>query len=1104
MWVRFASVCLIGLWWALAPAMAQVERAAVVGTVTDKSGASMAGVEIVVTNEGTNTSLRVLTDDAGAYSVPNLIPGSYTITASKPGFRQAVFRGFVLQVSQTARLDVSLEIGNVEQTIEVTGAIPLLQTENAAVGQVIAAEAVNSLPLNGRNFVQLAVLAPGVSGLDYAQPNTINSGRRPDELRPGGTALQANGARNTSNQVLIDGIDNTEMISQTFIVRPPVEGIQEFKVLTNNAGAEYGRASGAVVVITTKSGSNQFRGSLFEFLRNERFDARNFFARPDQRIPPYRLNQYGASLGGPVLLPRYNGRNRTFFFTNYEGYREIFGDTQLVTVPTDAMKRGDFRGVVPSGIYDPLTTRANPAGGAAIRDRFPNDTIPASRFDPIGAGMVRLWPSPQTSALVNNYVANPTKRSSLHRGDARLDHQLSPRDVFFFRFSIDWSGIQMPDTFNRDIGGNEASFAGDNTVKGRNLVSAWTHTFSPSTVGDFRYGYTQFNMALMPTQLSNPIWRQIPGRNDADPYQPSAPIVGTTGYAGLGNARSTPLIRDQHTHSFLANISSLKGSHNIKYGVDFRFRWTGETASPPGESAFGRWNFDPAYTRNPASPGGTGDTVATMLLGYPIAIRRDVFLPGSAQLRTNELNFYIRDEWRVTRRLTLNLGVHYEVNTPFTAMRNIWANFDPVGARIIVAGQDGVSRSANINTDWKAWGPRISAAFQMDSKTVLRAGYGLFYEPQGNFGTNIRQFRQPPFGFVVNIPLAGNDVPTRTTSQGFPVVTQSPDLTRGPALYALRGVTSNYRNGQMQQFNVSLQREVAANTVVTLGFVSSAGALLSWSRNINQPDPGPGAIDPRRPYAARLPGVTGITWLESSANSFYSSMQLGVEKRFSRGFYLLANWTWAHGLDNVGGDGGVNGPIPQDPANRRADWGSSNSDIRHRVNIAGTYQLPFGKNRRWLSGGGAADWILGGWELGVINVMQTGLPFTVTVPGSPSNTGSGSRANPVPGVDPRPAVRTIQQWFNPAAFATPPAFTWGTLGRNTLRGPALHNFDLSASKKWLFSESRELQFRAEFFNAFNTPQFGLPAATVGAAGAGTIASTQRAARQLQFALRLVF
>jgi hypothetical protein len=1077
-------LCLLAL-----PVWSQVERASIIGTVTDKSGAAMAGVQVDVTNEATNTTTRLTTDSTGTYTAVNLIPGSYTISASQQGFQRQVFRNYVLQVSQNARLDISLDVGNVEQAIEVTAATPLLQTENASVGQVISSEAVNSLPLNGRNFVQLAILAPGVSGLDYAQPNTINSGRRPDELRPGGTTIQANGARNTSNQVLIDGIDNTEMISQTFVVRPPVEGIQEFKVLTNNAGAEYGRAAGAVVVITTKSGGNEFHGSLFEFFRNNALDARNFFARPDFAQPPFRLNQYGASLGGPIV------KNRTFFFVDYEGYREVFGDTQLVSVPTLAMREGNFQGATTNGIFDPLTTRANPNGTGQIRDRFPNDIIPPSRWDPIGARLLSLYPAPQTNSIFNNYVANPKKVSSLHRADGRIDHQLSQKDTLFGRYSIDRGLLTIPDTFNTDIGGSPGSFGGLNDVKGQNLVGSWTRPFTPTQIFEFRYGYTQYDMALNPTNLTNPLWQTIPGRNTNDPLQPSAPIIEPADRAGLGNARSTPLIRNQNMHEFIGNVNWLRGTHNIKYGVDIRRRRTGETASPPGESAFGRWNIGPDWTRNPASPGGTGDTMASMLLGLPTVVRRDVFSAVTATLRTWENNFYIRDEWRALRNLTLNIGLHYEINTPFVEDNDIWANFDPATGRQLIAGKDGVSRTGNINTDYTAWGPRVGFAYTPEKRTVVRGGFGVFYEPQGNFNTNIRQFRQPPFGFQVNLPINVNAVPVTYLRDGFPPVTTTPNLLQGPPIYTLRGVTPDFRNGRLMQFNMAVQRELGANMVATLGYVGSLGRRLSWARPLNQPDPGPGALDPRRPFINVLPGVSGIAWLESSGTSSYHSMQ---------GFYMLANWTYAKGMDNVGGDGGANGPVPQDPRNRDADWAPSNSDIRHRVNVASTYQLPFGPGRRFLNQKNVASYILGSWDVSGIMVYQTGFPFTVTAPGSPTNTGAGTRADIVPGQPLYPEEKTIARWFNPAAFSTPTPFNWGNASRNLLRGPSTINFDLTAAKRFPFGESRDLTFRAEFFNAFNHPQFGLPAAAVGSGNIGTITNTLRANRQIQLALRFVF
>src|SRR5690349_2912929 len=385
-------------------AFSQVERASIVGTLRDASGSVVPGVTVRVTNESTNTATTLTTDASGEYSATNLTPGSYKIEAEKSGFSRRVYRNFPVQVAQVARLDIILDVGAVEQTVEVTTQVPLLQTENASVGQVIAEKPIAELPLNGRNFAQLAVLAPGVTGLTYAQTGTINAGARPDELRPGGTTIEANGARDSSNQLLIDGIDNTEMISQTFVVRPAVDGLQEFKVLTNNAGAEFGRAGGAVVITSTKSGTNQFHGSLFEFLRNSELDAKNYFDRKDSPIPPYKLNDFGATIGGPIL------KNRTFFFVDYEGTRERLGQTIVVTVPTVGMKAGNFKGVAPNGIFDPTSTR--PSGSSNIRDRFANDTIPKDRFDQIAAKIVALYPDPQTSALANNFVANPVKRST--------------------------------------------------------------------------------------------------------------------------------------------------------------------------------------------------------------------------------------------------------------------------------------------------------------------------------------------------------------------------------------------------------------------------------------------------------------------------------------------------------------------------------------------------------------------------------------------------------------------------------------------------------------------------------------------------------------------
>jgi hypothetical protein len=1069
---------------------AQVERASIIGTIIDKTGAVVPGATVHVTSEATNAIMVLATGDSGNYSAPNLVPGSYTVTAMKPGFSRAVIKGFVVQVGQAARLDITLDVGSVEAMVEVQAAAPLLQTEDSAVGQVIAPEPIAALPLNGRNFVQLAILAPGVSGLDYAQPATINSGRRPDELRPGGTALQANGVRSYLNQVLIDGIDATEMISQTFVVRPAVEGVQEFRVLTNNAGAEYGRGAGAVINITTKSGGNQFHGAVFEYLRNSALDAKNFFDRPDQKIPPFRLNQFGGALGGRIR------RDKTFFFTDYEGYHEVVGQTRLVTVPTEAMRRGDFRGAVPNGIFDPLMT--NTSVNPATRERFAGDQIPMSRFDPIAAKLVNLYPLPQRPGLANNYTVSPQKRSATDRADARIDHVFSAKNNFFFRYSIDESHLTIPDTFNTDIGGNEDSFAGPNDVRGQSLVAADTHIFQPNVIGDFRFGYTRFSSFLVPTTLTNPVWKEIPGRDTKDPYQPSAPIISPAGYAGLGNSRSDPLIRQENMQEYIGSLSWLRNAHNLKFGADIRRRLISETASPPGESAFGRFNFDNALTNNPASAGGTGHVIATMLLGYPARTTRDFFLPGQAFVNSSEFNFYARDEWRVRRNLTLNLGVHYEINTPFTERNNYWANFDPARGELLLAGKDGVSRTANIRTDYRSVGPRFGFAWQASGSTVLRGGYGIFFAPEGRHDTTIRQFRQVPFDLIFSI-IPGALVPGNKVSEGFKGVNDFPPPDPKKPFGNLRGVAQNYRNAAVQQFNLGVQREVGRNSVVGVTFVGSLGRHLTWNQPLNQPDPGPGAINPRRPFYSKFPDVVNIQWVETVGNSAYTSLQTSFEKRFGRGLYFLGNWTWAHGLDNSGGDGGANGPIPQNPRNRRADWGSQNSDIRHRVNLAWNYALPFAQNLN-----GPVRHALHGWEIAGVSVMQSGLPFTVTATGSPTNTGAGTRADVVPGVNPKLEERSPSLWFNPAAFRTPTAFNWGNVGRNTLTGPPIYNFDFTLSKRFVIREAVNLTFRSEFFNAFNTPQFTLPASSIGATGVGTISSTARANRQIQFALRLAF
>jgi hypothetical protein len=1084
-------------------ASAQVERATITGTVTDASGAAIPNATVHVTEEGTSKVLTLQTDAGGQYTANNLTPGSYSVEVGKAGFKSHINKGFVIQVSQTARLDIALSVGSVEQSVEVTTTVPLLQNENAAVGQVITTQAIDQLPLNGRNMSQLAIIAPGVTGLNYAQSGTIAAGARPDELRPGGTTIEANGARDGANKLLLDGIDNTEMIAQTFVVRPSIDGLQEFAVLTSGVGAQFDRGIGAIVVTSTRSGTNSFRGSAYEYLRNSSVDSKNYFVAPGAPNPAYRLNDLGGRLGGPIL------HNKTFFFVNYEGYFERSASTLVTTVPTLAERQGNFLGV--AHIYDPTTT--TPSGSTYTRTQFANDTIPANRFDPIAFQLVNAYPAPQNANLANNYTVYPLKVANDNRGDVRIDHQITATQTLFGRYSLNDTQIQMPNTFNDVIGGNENSFSGHQADRGQQGVIAYTKVLPRNMVAEYRFGFNRYTSFLIASKLSSPIFAQIPGNLPNPGFQPvaagapanSAPIISPSGFGGLGNSRGEPQIRREHMMEHVGNFSWLRGAHGLKFGVDIIQHMISETNTPPSQSGWGRFNFDGNFTNNPASPTGTGNTMASMLLGFPTQTAKDYFIPGTAHILSNEYNMYGLDDWRVTHKLTLNLGFHYEINTPYHEAHNNWANFDPATGTVLIAGQNGVSKSANWQTDYSAVGPRVGFAYSATNSIVLRGGYGLFYDPQTHAGTTIRQQRQWPFDLIYVI-TPGNLFPQNTVSQGFVTPSQIPPSVLANPYGTLKGIQSDFKNASGQEFNLALQTQLTQRSSFTLGYVGSLGRHLTWNYPLNQPAPGPGAIQARRPFNAKYPNVTSISLLESVGTAAYSSMQVSFQQRLTHGVFLTANYVWSHALDNAPFDGGANGPVPQDPTNRNADWASSESDIHNRMNIYGSYELPFGKGRPFLNGDSIlARFILGGWQLNGIFAGQSGLPFTVTTSGTATNTGaSSSRANVVPGVSPYPETKTIKQWFNPAAFSVPTAYNWGNSKRNVLRGPDEINLDASLEKKFPIKEGTDLLFRFEAFNSLNHPQFQIPASVIAVGGVGSITTTSNTARQLQGTLRLTF
>ncbi len=1084
-------------------ASAQVERATITGTVTDASGAAIPNATVRVTEESTNVVTNLQTESAGQYTASNLTPGSYTVQVEKTGFQSHVNKGFVIQVFQTARLDVALSVGSVEQSVEVTTSVPLLQNENASVGQVITTQAIDQLPLNGRNMSQLAIIAPGVTGLNYAQSGTIGAGARPDELRPGGTTIEANGARDGANKLLLDGIDNTEMIAQTFVVRPSVDGLQEFAVLTSDVSAQFDRGIGAIVVTSTRSGTNALHGSGYEYLRNSYVDAKNYFVAPGARNPAYRLNDLGGRLGGPIK------HNKTFFFVNYEGYFERAASTLVTTVPTLAERQGNFQGV--THVYDPLTT--TPSGSTYTRTEFNNDTIPSNRFDSIAYMLVNAYPAPQTSALANNYTTYPLKVSNDDRGDVRIDHQISSTQTLFGRYSLDDTQIQMPNTFNDVIGGNENSFSGHQADRGQQGVIAYTKVLPRNMVAEYRFGFDRYTSFLIAPKLSSPIFAQIPGNLPNPGYQPvaagapanSAPIISPSGFGGLGNSRGEPQIRREHMIEDVGDVSWLRGAHSFKLGVDIVQHMISETDTPPSQSGWGRFNFDGNFTNNPASPTGTGNTMASMLLGYPTQTAKDYFIPGTAHVLSNEYNIYALDDWRVTHKLTLNLGIHYEIDTPYHEAHNFMVNFNSANGVVEIAGQNGVSNSANWMTDYGSIGPRVGFAYSFSNKIVLRGGYGVFFDPQTQAGTTIRQHRQWPFDLIYII-TPGSLFPQNTVSQGFVTPSQIPPSVLANPYGTLKGIQSNFKNASGQGFNLAMQTQLGERSSFTLGYVGSIGRHLSWTYPLDQPSPGPGNIQARRPYNAHYPNVTAISFLESVGTSNFNSMQASFQQRLTHGLFITANYVWAHAFDNAPFDGGADGPVPQDPTNRDADWASSDNDIHNRVNIYGSYELPFGPGKSFINKDSALNrFVLGGWQINGIFVGQSGLPFTVTTSGTPTNTGaSAGRADVVSGAARYPTTKTVKQWFNPAAFSVPTAYNWGNSKRNILRGPDEINLDGSAEKRIPIKEGTDLLFRFEAFNMLNHAQFQIPAAVIAVGGVGSITSTSNTARQLQGTLRLTF
>jgi hypothetical protein len=1089
---------------------AQVASAELSGNVLDATGAAVPNATVTATNVDTTIARTTVSGKSGDYVITALPPGNYTLTAEAPGFRKLEQTGVSLEINQQARVDLALEVGQTAQTVQVTGHPPLLEAESSSVGTVINQQSVNELPLNGRNFVQLATLSPGVNGVGESASGTIMGGARPDDRRPG-SEIFSNGNREGDNNFLFDGVDNNERLTLSITLRPAVEAVREFKIQTNLYSADIGRNSGAVVDVITKSGTNQLHGSLFEFLRNSDVDARTYFNKVGTNFPTFRLNQFGGSLGGPVVIPKvYHGKDKTFFFIDYEGYRSSSQIFELGNIPTLRMRTGDFGELLPNTlIYDPLTTVPNPAvPGSFLRTPFPNNIIPASRFDPIAYKMINAYPTPTSTARINNYAAARIQVQDWDQGDVRIDDQITAKDSIFARWSIQNTSTISPSTYAQStIPGisqpvslsDEASFAGVSFQPTQHVATSYVRVISPSIVNDFRVGFNRYVLDYVPIDfvpgagLGNELG--VPNSN-VTPREQNLPIFSPATYLGVGQSRSLPLYRRENTFQELDNLTWTKGLHTFKMGVDFRRRQLTIYQTNEGN---GRFNFSAAFTdsRDPAGKGG--DAAASFILGYPTLDAHDYNyqFPG---IRMNEAGLYFADDWRATKNLTLNYGLRWDYFSPPDEVFNRWSNFDVATGAYLVAGRNGVNQNAGVLKYWPNFGPRFGFAYQMLPHTVFRGGVGLFYNASGSEAGNMRLARNLPFGLTYQIS-PGDVTVGPTVSEGFPPL--QPIIIPPTPLGVGYGVAPNFRPSYAEQFNGVVEQEIVPwEMVLKFAGVGNLARHLQDEWNANQPIPGSTSTVSRRPLYGIDPAQSDVDYYISDGFAEYFAFQFTADKRLNHGVSAQLGYAYSHAIDDVPLEfsGGDAGPNPQDP---RFPHEVSNSiiDQRQRLTLSYLWALPFGKGMSLLNNGRVTDFVLGGWQTNGILFSQSGLWFSPVLETSTTNTGTSSRPNIIgPVVYPH----TLLNWFSPSAYATPAPYTYGDAGRNTLLGPGRTNFDTSLFKTFPVHEQMFFQFRVEAFNVFNHPQFGYPNQTVGNPQVGQITSIVGNARNLQASLRFQF
>ncbi len=1073
----------IGL--AIAPAFAQTSSGgSITGIVIDPTEARVAGAQLTLTNVDTGVTQNAIANTGGEYTFSYLPSGSYRMEVAAPGFQSQVRPQIVVELGRIARVDVTLTVGEVSTTVTVDSSAPMLDTESATVGQLIENRTISDMPLNGRRVGELLGL---MGNAVFVQGDVI----RPRVSIAGGRADQ--------QQWMLDGVNasNVALEAPQALFNPPVEAVQEIKILQNGYSAEYGNSSSGVVLTTTRSGTNQFKGSLYEFFRNEKLDARNFFAATR---PPLRWNVFGGALGGPVIIPKlYNGRNRTFFFISSEFQRQRIGVVRNLTVPTTLQRDGDFsQSLLNNGnlqqVFDPFT---NP------RIQFANNIIPKSRMDPVGVALAGFFPianrAPSNLQGANNFVSNATRALNITTTTGKVDHVFSERDRISHRFVIH----DFP-TYATTVFPNAAADPNAN-IQDRRAYSFLTehiHQFTPSLINDLRVNfqprYFHFQSAGLgegwPTQLG------LRGVSDR-----AFPRVNPAGYVSLGNTNHERLQRPIWDHHFVNVVSWFKGSHSVKFGGEVRYGRNVDNWFPSASGVF-TFGVQPTARQGVA---GSGNGLASMLMGFPT---------GGSIRETDELDrtsiyyaLFVQEDWKATRNLTINVGLRWETHTPRIDANDRQSGFDratmnPVSGTpgvVTFATLDGMGRNVYAG-DWNNFGPRIGFAWKPfgSEKTVIRSSFGIFFGPplpgsnsaSASFET-AGNFQTPDNGITAPFLLRDGMPATQTAANrgpGFGAVAFGRPIQFSPEFHDFER-----QLGYTQQWNFTIQREMGFNTVTELTYTGNAGRKLNGpNTSINQvpvDQMAAGNAQIRRPFA-QFGNVTLISpfW----GNSSYHAFNGKIEKRFTNRMNFLANYTFSKFIDDVatGFETGAPSGGIQNVYDRRAEKALSGNDVRHRLSASGVYELP-GQNI-----------LIRGWSFGVITVLQGGAPIGATVLNNTCNCFNPGtlRADVLRDPTLPSDQRTTARWFDTSALAAPAPFAFGNAARSIMRGPGLFNMDVSLIRNFDFLERFRLQFRAESFNIINRANFQDPGIQLGSPNHGVINSTRANARSIQLGLKLTF